>query len=618
MDYLDLLGGGGGGPNGFDFFFVVGGEVPGEWGVGGTVFEDGVLNFDAWGLGGGEAGEDQALLFVARQLAGIANIEHGGNGRIGLEGPAAPRQWRRFGSGRGGANFDDEHAADGIAVGGESLVKPGEQSGHAVVVGVAAVHGVDLSAGNVGTRGGRNVRKSGGEAGGGDEGNVMRGELGELGVAQAGASDGGREIGGAEEKALAAFDDGGVEDDGGAPALENAIAPFGERTLEAVFAVGQFAGEGGFESRAAVQTAEDWNEDAKEIRVDEAPGDVVEAGSFGLGDGGFESGRVGRKAGAVLVIFADEIHGADAAAGNGADEADGVAEDARSGGKISASGFFEAGEDAGGPGGGFDAATTGGDDDDGRAGLAGANDLGGGNVGRHLGGGHVEVVVSEMDVRGEDGETEEGEQQREAEAVEDESDGGQSPAKNHEEDEEVGEGGDDGGIAELKKFAEADGDVKAEAKEEGPEGHVMAFVRGGVVFLETGTEGREEFGDEFGVGPGAAFELSAGDEQGSGERGAGERAERKARIVGGAAGFGDVDGDADDRRGEECEDGRVSEARRQLSEGGGTQRKRTNVETHRAVEENLPGGDHDGPTGEEGGESDEDHTERGDVKNAEK
>ena len=84
VDHLDLLGGGGVRPDGFDFFFFVGGEVPGEWGVGGTVFEDGVLN------------------------------------------------------------FDDEHAAEGIAFGGENLVEPGEQSGHAVVVRVAAIRGVQL------------------------------------------------------------------------------------------------------------------------------------------------------------------------------------------------------------------------------------------------------------------------------------------------------------------------------------------------------------------------------------------------------------------------------------------------------------------------------------------
>src|ERR1700723_2086431 len=145
--------------------------------------------FCRWGRGARRVGRRWDS--IRRRRPEFRCLGRGGKGGRGWEGPAAPRQWWRFGSGRGGANFDDEHAADGIAVGGESLVKPGEQRGHAVVVGVAAVHGVDLSAGNVGTRGGRNVRKSGGEAGGGDEGKGLRGELGGLGGAQGGAAGGG-------------------------------------------------------------------------------------------------------------------------------------------------------------------------------------------------------------------------------------------------------------------------------------------------------------------------------------------------------------------------------------------------------------------------------------------
>jgi len=84
-------------------------------------------------------------------------------------------------------------------------------------------------------------------------------------------------------KAFAAFDDGCVEDNGRTPAFENALPPIGQRTEQMMLAVWQFARESGFEGPAAVKVLEDGHEDAKKIGIDKAPGNVIQAGSFGAG-----------------------------------------------------------------------------------------------------------------------------------------------------------------------------------------------------------------------------------------------------------------------------------------------------------------------------------------------
>jgi len=50
-----------------------------------------------------------------------------------------------------------------------------------------------------------------------------------------------------------------------------------------MLAVWQFARESGFEGPAAVKVLEDGHEDAKKIGIDKAPGNVIQAGSFGAG-----------------------------------------------------------------------------------------------------------------------------------------------------------------------------------------------------------------------------------------------------------------------------------------------------------------------------------------------
>ena len=188
------------------------------------VLEDGVFDIDI--AGGAEAAKDVELFFVARKLAGIAHVEHRRNRSVRLERPAAPRERRRFGSRRRRANFNDQHTADGISGGAKRFVEPREKSGHPIIVGVAAVNHVNLSAGNIRARRRRNVRESRRKARGGDERDVAPSKLWKLRISKAAAAFCLREVGCAQQKALAAFNNRCIEDDRRTPTFKNSFAPF--------------------------------------------------------------------------------------------------------------------------------------------------------------------------------------------------------------------------------------------------------------------------------------------------------------------------------------------------------------------------------------------------------
>ena len=62
--------------------------MPGERGVFGRIFEDDVFDLDI--ARGSKTAQKIARFFVAGQLAGIADMEHGRERGVPLEGPAMP------------------------------------------------------------------------------------------------------------------------------------------------------------------------------------------------------------------------------------------------------------------------------------------------------------------------------------------------------------------------------------------------------------------------------------------------------------------------------------------------------------------------------------------------
>src|ERR1700752_359300 len=97
-------------PDILNFFLVVRRQMPGKGRILGWILEDGVFDFDV--ASRAKTAEQIPFLLVARQLANVAHIHHGGDRRVGLERPAPRVQLRRLGGGRRSANFNDKNATD--------------------------------------------------------------------------------------------------------------------------------------------------------------------------------------------------------------------------------------------------------------------------------------------------------------------------------------------------------------------------------------------------------------------------------------------------------------------------------------------------------------------------
>src|SRR6516165_7121936 len=99
--------------------------------------------FDVNVAGGRIAAQQVELFFVSRYLRYISDVQHGGNGGIGLKGPASPRKRRRLGSRRRSANLYDQNTPNRTSGGPKTCVKPSEKGRHPIVVRVAAVDDMD-------------------------------------------------------------------------------------------------------------------------------------------------------------------------------------------------------------------------------------------------------------------------------------------------------------------------------------------------------------------------------------------------------------------------------------------------------------------------------------------
>src|SRR6202008_2378422 len=150
---------------------------------------------------------------------------------------------------------------------------------------------------------------------------------------------------------------------------------------------------------------------------------------------------------------------------------------------------------------------------------------------RAWGGEHIEVVVRTPHVRCCDGHDKKWEQHGEPKPVQNESDGGQAPAQNHEEDEQIRERRHRGLAADAEKLSDPNRRVNQEGQEEGPECQEVSRLCRSVGFLEARTEGGEELCREYRLRPACPLKSASANQDTCSKRRANQRAERQPRVA---------------------------------------------------------------------------------------